>query len=73
MCCEYYLSDEVINLFIFKYCDVVSGCFEREFFYMLLNDIFMNFWESVVCNFFVNVDMIIVDLIFLFMYLYGNY
>ena len=73
LCCERYLTDEVINLLIIKYCDAANGRLGRELFCMLPSDISTYFRESAVRNLYANVDMTTVDPIFLPMHLHGNH
>lgn len=73
MCCERYLTDEIIKLLIIKYCDVANGLLGRELFCMLPSDISTNFRESAVRNLYANVDMSTVEVIFLPVHLYGNH
>ena len=73
LCCERYLTDEVINLLIIKYCDAANGRLGRELFCMLPSDISTYFRESAVRNLYAIVDMTTVDPIFLPMHLHGNH
>ena len=73
LCCERYLSDEVINLLINKYCDAANGRFGRDLFTMLPSDVFTKFRESAVHNLYANVDISTVETIFLPMHLHGNH
>lgn len=73
LCCERYLTDEVINLLIIKYCDAANGLLERELFCMLPSDISTNFQESAVPNLYAKVYMSTVEVIFLPVHLHGNH
>ena len=73
LCCERYLTDEVINLLIIKYCDAANRRLEEELFCMLPSDVSTNFRKSAVHNLYANVNMSTVDLIFLPMHLHGNH
>ena len=73
MCCERYLTDEIINVLTIKYCDAANARLERDVFAMLPTDISKQFRESAVFNLSANIDMSTVETIFLPMLLHGNH
>ena len=73
LCCERYLTDEIINVLTIKYCDAANARLERDVFAMLPTDISKQFRESAVFNLSANIDMSTVEMIFLPMLLHGNH
>ena len=73
LCCERYLTDEIINVLTIKYCDAANARLERDVFAMLPTDISKQFRESAVFNLSANIDMSTVETIFLPMLLHGNH
>ena len=73
LCCERYLTDEIINVLTIKYCNAVNERLQRDVFAMLPTDISRHFRESAVFNLSANADMSTVDMIFLPMLLHGNH
>ena len=73
LCCEHYLTDEIINVLTIKYCDAANACLERDVFAMLPTDISKYFRESAVFNLSANIDMSTVEMIFLPMLIHGNH
>ena len=72
-CCGRYLTDEVINLLINKYCDEANGRHGMDFFALLPSVVSTKFRQSAVHNLRANVDMRTVEMIFLPMHLHGNH
>ena len=73
LCCERYLTDEIINVLTIKYCDAANERLGRDVFAMLPTDISRHFRESAVFNLVANVDMSTVEMVFLPMLLHGNH
>ena len=72
LCCERYLTDEIINVLAIKYCDAANSRLERSVFAMLPTDISKHFRENAVFNLSANIDMSTVEMIFLPILLHGN-
>lgn len=73
LCCERYLTDEIINVLTIKYCDAANARLERDVSAMLPTDISKHFRESAVFDLSANIDMSTVEMIFLPMLLHGNH
>ena len=73
LCCERYLTEEIINMLTIKYCDAANACLERDVFTMLSTDTSKHFRESVVFNLSANIDMSTVEMIFLPMLSHRNH
>jgi len=73
LCCERYLTDEIINVLTIKYCDAANERLGRDVIAMLPTDTSRHFRESAVFNLVANVDMSTVEMIFLPMLLHGNH
>ena len=73
LCCERYLTDEIINLFISKYCDTANDGFGRSVFAMLPSDVSTQFQTSAVHHLNANVELSTVETIFLPIHRDGNH
>ena len=65
LCCECYLTNEIINVLIRKDCDAANECFGRSIFAMLPSDVSTQFLTSAVHNLNVNVELSTVETIFI--------
>ena len=73
LCCERYLTDEIINVLTIKYSDAANERLGRDVFAMLPTDISRHFRGIAVFNLVANLDMSTVEMIFLPMLLHGNH